>query len=79
MKENKVQTRFERMVELNEEIGELKSFIRSNNHLFEMNKYHQNLHTISMDIPKCLNSELLESAKQKLVELQKEFDELNQF
>lgn len=79
MKENKVQTRFERMVELNEEILGLKNFIHSNNHLFEMNKYHQNLHTISMDIPKCLNSELLESAKQKLKELQNEFNELNKF
>ena len=42
MKENKVQTRFERMVELNEEIQELKSFLRTNNHLLDIPKFTHN-------------------------------------
>jgi len=89
MAENKIQTRFERMIELNNNIEELEEFIKKEKEMICVNtvvdvKYKLTFFNwahnhISEDIPKVLIFEIFELARKKRDELKKEFDELNSF
>lgn len=89
MKENKVQTRFERMTELNNNIYEIEKFIKKETEKIDVNividvKYKLTFFNLtdgnySEEIPKVLTVEMFELARKKLQELKTEFDELNKF
>ncbi len=89
MAENKIQTRFERMIELNNNIEELEKFIKKEKQMICVNtvievKYKLTFFNwmdrqISENIPSVLNFEIFELARKKRDELKKEFNELNSF
>jgi hypothetical protein len=88
MKENSIQTRFERMTELNDQIKKLKTFI-GNKPVIEkaleegyMVEYIVRTITYTerdLSIPKILGLQMFDLAELTLQKLEKEFNELNVF
>lgn len=89
MKENKVQTRFERLKQLNQDIISLEEFIKKEKPIFEkqvvidikykLTFFNLSSTKVSEEIPDCLTFDVFEMARKKLKELQNEFNELNKF
>lgn len=88
MKENSIQTRFERMTELNDQIKELKTFIENKTVIersLEQNyKVKYTIHIAAyvnhdIDIPEVLGLQMFDLAETTLQKLEKEFNELNVF
>ena len=77
------------MKQLNEDIISLEKFIKKEKPIFEkqvvidikykLTFFNLSDRKVSEEIPDCLTFDVFEMAKKKILELQKEFNELNKF